>query len=229
MGDGLDHRFVNHRKRVKSRFLKEGLDHFEQHNQLELLLFYAIPQKDTNGLAHDLIQRFGSISRVMDAPLEELTAVKGIGENTAILLKLIPALARSYLLDSQSPTPQLTDDEVLKEFLQSLFVGCVNERVYLLLLDNRGTLVKAVKMGEGDLTATPLSSRQIIQTVLFGKTTSVILTHNHPAGMALPSYADQKLTQEIKQVLDSIEVTLLDHVVVSGHGECYSMFRSKLL
>ena len=229
MGDGLDHRCVNHRKRVRSRFLKEGLDHFEQHNQLELLLFYAIPQKDTNGLAHDLIQRFGSISRVMDASFEELTSVTGIGENAAVLIKLIPALARSYLLDSQSATPQLTDSQVLKEYLQSLFVGCVNERVYLLLLDNRGMLVKAVKMGEGDLTATLMSSRQIIQTVLFGKTTSVILTHNHPAGMALPSYQDRRLTEEIRQLLESIEVTLQDHVIVSGHGECYSMLGSRLL
>ena len=221
---GVDPRFVNHRERVRKRFLQEGLEHFEQHNQLELLLFYAIPQRDTNGIAHDLIQRFGSISRVMDASVEELMTVDGIGERAAVLLKLVPALARSYTLDHLGKVRTFQTDEELKEYLLALYTGCTKERVYLLLFDNRDTLLRTVQIGEGDLTAALFSTREIVQQVLlYSKTTKVILSHNHPVGLALPSHADQTATDEIQRALSSVEVTLYDHIIVSGNRECYSL------
>ena len=221
---GVDPRFVNHRERVRKRFLREGLEHFEQHNQLELLLFYAIPQRDTNGIAHDLIQRFGSISRVMDASVEELMTVDGIGERAAVLLKLVPALARSYTLDHLGKVRTFQTDEELKEYLLALYTGCTKERVYLLLFDNRDTLLRTVQIGEGDLTAALFSTRDIVQQVLlYNKTTKVILSHNHPVGLALPSHADQTATDEIQRALSSVEVTLYDHIIVSGNRECYSL------
>ena len=221
---GVDPRFVNHRERVRKRFLREGLEHFEQHNQLELLLFYAIPQRDTNGIAHDLIQRFGSISRVMDASVEELMTVDGIGERAAVLLKLVPALARSYTLDHLGKVRTFQSGEELKEYLLALYTGCTKERVYLLLFDNRDTLLRTVQIGEGDLTAALFSTRDIVQQVLlYNKTTKVILSHNHPVGLALPSHADQTATDEIQRALSSVEVTLYDHIIVSGNRECYSL------
>ena len=221
---GVDPRFVNHRERVRKRFLQEGLEHFEQHNQLELLLFYAIPQRDTNGIAHDLIQRFGSISRVMDASVEELMTVDGIGERAAVLLKLVPALARSYTLDHLGKVRTFQSGEELKEYLLALYTGCTKERVYLLLFDNRDTLLRTVQIGEGDLTAALFSTREIVQQVLlYSKTTKVILSHNHPVGLALPSHADQTATDEIQRALSSVEVTLYDHIIVSGNRECYSL------
>ena len=221
---GVDPRFVNHRERVRKRFLQEGLEHFEQHNQLELLLFYAIPQRDTNGIAHDLIQRFGSISRVMDASVEELMTVDGIGERAAVLLKLVPALARSYTLDHLGKVRTFQSGEELKEYLLALYTGCTKERVYLLLFDNRDTLLRTVQIGEGDLTAALFSTRDIVQQVLlYNKTTKVILSHNHPVGLALPSHADQTATDEIQRALSSVEVTLYDHIIVSGNRECYSL------
>ncbi len=221
---GVDPRFVNHRERVRKRFLREGLEHFEQHNQLELLLFYAIPQRDTNGIAHDLIQRFGSISRVMDASVEELMTVDGIGERAAVLLKLVPALARSYTLDHLGKVRTFQSGEELKEYLLALYTGCTKERVYLLLFDNRDTLLRTVQIGEGDLTAALFSTREIVQQVLlYSKTTKVILSHNHPVGLALPSHADQTATDEIQRALSSVEVTLYDHIIVSGNRECYSL------
>ena len=221
---GVDPRFVNHRERVRKRFLREGLEHFEQHNQLELLLFYAIPQRDTNGIAHDLIQRFGSISRVMDASVEELMTVDGIGERAAVLLKLVPALARSYTLDHLGKVRTFQSGEELKEYLLALYTGCTKERVYLLLFDNRDTLLRTVQIGEGDLTAALFSTREIVQQVLlYSKTTKVILSHNHPVGLALPSHADQTATDEIQRALSSVEVTLYDHIIVTGNRECYSL------
>ena len=221
---GVDPRFVNHRERVRKRFLQEGLEHFEQHNQLELLLFYAIPQRDTNGIAHDLIRRFGSISRVMDASVEELMTVDGIGERAAVLLKLVPALARSYTLDHLGKVRTFQSGEELKEYLLALYTGCTKERVYLLLFDNRDTLLRTVQIGEGDLTAALFSTREIVQQVLlYSKTTKVILSHNHPVGLALPSHADQTATDEIQRALSSVEVTLYDHIIVSGNRECYSL------
>ena len=213
-----------HRARKKRQFRDFGLDAFADHEALELLLFYAIPRQDTNPLAHELLNRFGSLSAVMDASVEELMTVDGIGERAAVLLKLVPALARSYTLDHLGKVRTFQSGEELKEYLLALYTGCTKERVYLLLFDNRDTLLRTVQIGEGDLTAALFSTREIVQQVLlYSKTTKVILSHNHPVGLALPSHADQTATDEIQRALSSVEVTLYDHIIVSGNRECYSL------
>ena len=105
-----------HRQRLKERFLREGLDHFEPHTVLELLLFYAVPQRDTNELAHRLIARFGSLDAVFDAAFDELCAVEGIGRNTATLLKLVPDLTRRYLDSADHEQVLLTSVQAIGDF-----------------------------------------------------------------------------------------------------------------
>ena len=121
-----------HRQRLRDRFLKEGLDGFAPHNVLELLLFYAVPQRDTNELAHRLLTRFGSLSGVLDADFDELCQVEGVGANVATLLKLVPGLARRYLDDYDENGVVLTTIEEVGTFLRPKFIGRNNEMIFLL-------------------------------------------------------------------------------------------------
>ena len=125
-----------HRERMKQRFLKEGLDGFADHEVLELLLFYAIPQRDTNDLAHRLIDRFGSLDAVLDAPREELLSVKGVGENTATLLTLATWIYRRYLISAQREPVRVDSTDKAKALLWPRFVGEKDEVVYMLCMDS---------------------------------------------------------------------------------------------
>ena len=131
-----------HRERVKSRFLAEGMDHMPPHNALELLLFYAIPQGDVNGLAHRLIERFGSYSAVIDAPYEQLLEVDGIGPHAATLLKLLPASARYYAADKCRDITLDTTEKALHYFID-LYLGIGDEQVYLTCLDGKSKVISS--------------------------------------------------------------------------------------
>lgn len=204
-----------HRKRMKERFRQTGFVGFEPHNILELLLFYSIPQRDTNELAHALMSRFGSISGVLDASYKDLIKVPGISENTATLITMIPQLANVYLNDRNDPGLILDSVEKLGLFLLKKYVGATNERIYLLCLDNKFKLLNCILMGEGSVTKVGLNPRRILEHAIQCSATSIVLAHNHPQGLALPSDADVFMTQKLKQMADIMEITLFDHIIVA--------------
>lgn len=210
-----------HRARLKQSFLTGGLEPFSPHNVLELILFYALPRKDTNPIAHALLDRFGSLSAVFDAPVEELMKVDGIGENCAVLLKLFPAVSRTYLMDKQS-IPELDDTETVKNYCVNLFVGEVTEKAYLLCFDSRNRLLNCILLNEGSLSTVNLDKRRLIEAVIRNNTTGVVLTHNHPNGVAAPSKADVESTRSISYLLSEISVKFLDHIIVADN-DCFSM------
>ena len=155
-----------HRQRLKERFLREGLDHFEPHTVLELLLFYAVPQRDTNELAHRLIARFGSLDAVFDAAFDELCAVEGIGRNTATLLKLVPDLTRRYLDSADHEQVLLTSVQAIGDFLRPKFLGRTKEMVFLLCLNNKGGLTYGDFIAEGTIDSAPMYSRTILEAAM---------------------------------------------------------------
>ena len=208
----------NHRDRVKQRFLSEGLDHFDPHNILELLLFYSIPQKDTNELAHALIKKFGSLSGVFDAPLQELTAVPGIKMHSAILLKMIPALSRRYVIEKNQCRERLSDMNKIGKYLVDHYIGINVETVFLLLLDNKFNVIELVKVHEGSVNSAAITLRKLIEIALFKHASMAVLSHNHPSGIAIPSQADLFTTKEVKQAFDLIEIKLLGHILVAGNS-----------
>ena len=159
----MDHNHYGHRQRLKDRFLQTGFAGFDPHNILELLLFYSIPQKDTNDLAHELMNRFGSLSGVFDASYEDLVKVKGISANTATLIKMIPQLANAYLNDRNDPGLILDSVEKAGAFLLSKYIGVTNERIYLLCLDNKRKLLNCTLMGEGSLNKVGIHPRRILE------------------------------------------------------------------
>ena len=158
-----------HRLRVKNRFLAEGFDHFEPHNILEMLLFYAIPQKDTNELAHSLINRFGSLEKVFDASFEELMTVPGIKEHSATLIKMIPSLARVYYVEKNKAGESLANLDAWGQYFVNRYIGIEVETVFLLLLDNKFNIIECAKIHEGCVNSSAISIRKMAE-IIFAKT-----------------------------------------------------------
>lgn len=207
----------NHRDRLKNRFLAEGLDAFEPHNILELLLFYSIPQKDTNEIAHALIERFGSLSEVFDAPFDELIETPGIKSHSATLLKLIPALSRRYMLDKNHGDEPLSSMDKIGTYLVDKYFGINVETVYLLMLDNKYGVIDCVKLHEGSVNSAAITLRRLMELALYRRASMVVLAHNHPSGVPIPSSDDIFTTREIKRAFDIMEIKMLGHILVAGN------------
>ena len=206
----------DHRTRVKNRFLAEGLDHFEPHNILELLLFYAIPQKDTNELAHTLINRFGSLENVFDASYQDLLTVPGIKEHSATLIKMIPALARRYSIEKNKSGESLVDVDAWGKYFVSRYVGVNVETVFLLLLDNKFNVIDGVKLHEGSVSSSAVNIRKMTEIIFSKNAPMVVLAHNHPSGVAIPSGADIDLTIDLFRAFQVLDITFLAHILVAG-------------
>ena len=204
-----------HRQRLKNRFLAEGLDHFEEHQVLELLLYYVIPRKDTNPIAHALLERFGSLSQVLDAQPEELAKVPGMGDSAATFLSLITSVGRYYLVNRTLQETILPSIEKCGQFLVPYFYGRRNETVFILCLDAKCKVLCCKEMGEGSVNSAGVPIRRIVETALGVNATSVILAHNHPSGFALPSGEDIQTTRRVALALDAVEIGLVDHIVVA--------------
>lgn len=204
-----------HRQRLKARFLEEGLDNFTDIQVLEMLLFYCIPRRDTNPIAHALLDHFGSLSQVLEAPVEELVKVEGIGENTATFLRLTTEVGRYYLVNRTMQTSILPTIEKCAEYMLPFFFGRRNETVFLLCLDAKCKVLCCKEVGEGSVNSAGISVRKIVETALGVNATTVVLAHNHPSGVAIPSGEDIQTTRRIALALAAVEINLADHIVVA--------------
>lgn len=204
-----------HRQRLKNRFREEGLDNFEEVNVLELLLFYCIPRKDTNPIAHALLDHFGSLAQVLEAPAEELVKVAGISDNAATFLNLTTAVGRYYMVSRGNQGMILTTTEKCGKYLLPYFVGRRNETVYLLCLDAKSKVLCCKEVGEGSVNSAGISIRRIVEVALGANATTVILAHNHPSGLAIPSGDDVQTTRRVAIALNAVEIRLADHIVVA--------------
>ena len=202
---------------MKERFLREGIENFEPHNVLELLLFYSIPQKDTNEIAHRLINRFGSLSAVFEASFSELIEIDGIKEHSATLIKLIPALAQRYVSEANSFSGSFipTIEEAGKYF-KAKYIGATKEIVYLLLLDNKYKIIDCVKIHEGSVNSSAITIRKLAELAISNKASCAVLAHNHPGGIAFPSADDVFTTNQIAHAFELLGINLLGHIIVAG-------------
>lgn len=214
-----------HRDRLKQRFLEQGLDGFTDIQVLELLLFYAIPRRDTNVLAHALLDRFGSLSQVLEAEASELQSVPGISAHSATLLALVTQLARAYQVSCANRMEILDSLDACGAYLLPRFFGRARETVFLLCLDAKCKVLCCKEIGEGSINSASISVRKVVETALQAKASSVVLAHNHPSGVALPSLEDQVTTKRIYAALQLVDVVLADHIVVAD-GDYVSMAQS---
>lgn len=216
----------DHRQRARARYKSEGLGSMADHNILELLLFYGIPYKDTNPIAHELIDTFGSLKGVIDAPVEELQKINGVGENAATLLKLVHDLAVLYGERTIVQDTSIPSDRLITDYLTMKYSGQTKEVVYMLCVNSMGNILNCIKVCDGSPDSAILTTRMVVETAVSFDSKDIILAHNHPNGFAVPSMADIKATQEFISVLEPIGVNLADHIIVSK-DDCFSMAKSK--
>ncbi len=207
---------AGHRQRLKDRFIKEGIDSFQPHEILELMLCYAVPRRDVNKQAHALVKKFGSVSKVFDSEIRDLVQIGGLTESAAILMKLIPSLSKIYRQDKWKPKVNLSNIFVAGQYAVDLFVGCSYEELYALCLNNSGGLINCEKISEGTINETPVYSRLVVEAALKNKANKVILAHNHPSGDNTPSWVDIQTTKKVRAALEAIDIELIGHVVVGG-------------
>ena len=209
---------ADHRQSMKDRFLENGLDIFDEHQVIELLLFFGIPRRDTNVIAHRLIKRFGSLRDVLDAPYEELLKVDGIGEHAATLIKLSAELSRRYLLSESLDTERFDTVDKLGKFLINLFLGKRNEEVYLLTFNGKMEMLSCDKLADGLSNLVSFSVKPLIESAILTHASGIVLAHNHPGGIASPSGSDISLTDQLMYMCDQISIPLIEHFVVAGNS-----------
>lgn len=216
-----------HRKRLKKKFLNYGIDALEKHEVLELLLYYAIPRRDTNVVAHKLIEACGSLSGVFDASHSTLVNVEGVGEHTAILISLIPGISRLYNEDkSMDFNKVMTRDKIISTMCDK-FIGRSNEHVVLMLLDAKLKMLFCGVMNEGTINKTDVYIRKLVDCCVRHNASYAVMAHNHPSGVALPSSEDLRTTQSVMYALSCINVKLIDHIIVAD-GDCISIAESDI-
>ncbi len=204
-----------HRQRMKERFLQNGLTSFSGHEVLEMLLFYAIPYRNTNDLGHRLERTFGSLVKVLEADYPDLLKVDGVTPHIATLITLCGQLARRYQKEQYAFGTNLYDIESIGKYLLPWFSGQKGESVVLISMDNRHKVLNTTRIFEGSVSSTQFSVRGAVQQVLRDNATVVVMAHNHPNGHAFPSKADIDTTARFANVLRELNVRLLDHLVIA--------------
>ncbi len=205
-----------HRQRLRERYFKEGLDSFQDHEILELLLFAGRPYCDTNETAHRLIERFGTLCNVLEAEPEDLMQVEGVGVVSATLIRMIPELAARYMRQKWGDHPCLTSTALAGEYSSTLCGLKTHETFYLVCLDAGGRVICPVLISEGSITEVSIYPRMVVEAALRHKAARVLLVHNHPSGRLTPSSEDVRLTDAICKTLAPISIAVSDHLVVSG-------------
>ena len=206
-----------HRQRLKQQFLREGLDNFTDIQALELLLFHCIPRRDTNPVAHALIEQFGSFAQVLEAPVEQLEKVPGVGPAAAAFLHMVLDAGRFYQVSKSRQMKVLPSLQKCGEYLVSFFYGRREENVYLLCLDAKCMVLCCKKVGQGSVNSAGVSLRKIVEIALGANASAVVLAHNHPSGLAIPSDEDIQTTLKVASALRAVEIQLADHIVVADN------------
>ncbi len=206
---------AGHRGRLKEQIinLAPGED-IQDEKLLEMLLFYGIPRQDTVPIARGLLARFGSLSGVFDADINDLTEVKGMTRNAAALIKLQRPLSRAYILSKFAGKDTLKNLEEIGEYVVTKYFAIKGECLSLLCLNRLGRVIAFENIMSGNVDTVGVSVRTIIEKVLKTEATAVVLAHNHPGGVALPSLQDITITEQVAKALGTVSVNLVDHIIV---------------
>ncbi len=208
---------TGHRDRMRDRYLESGADGFATHELLEMLLFYGIPQKDTNALAHDMIDHFGSLEGVISAKPEELMTIPGIKRHAAVLISLVAELNRRSLTEKLTRRVTLDSQSKIEQYIKPFLSMLSIEKLYVLYLDNSMKLIKCVCISEGTVNTNNPSIRRIVELAIQNNAANVILAHNHPGGLTVPSKEDRATTRDIGEALRLVDVNLVEHFIVADN------------
>lgn len=207
----------NHRSRMRATIRQTGVESIPDINLLEYLLFYSIPRKDTNEIAHNLLDAFGSLNGVLNASYEQLLEVEGMGENSALLISLIPGICRRYVESGEEKKINLSEPQDVVNYIKTKYYGENKEVFYLLCLDALGNLINCCKLGEGTAETVLFDKRSVLETAFRNKADTVIFAHNHPNGVAAPSKTDMDTTGEFVLLFRKVGIRLADHIIIAGN------------
>lgn len=216
-----------HRSRLRESFIRHGAASFYDHQLLELLLFHSIPRTDTNPVAHKLLEHFGSLADIFDAPIDELMQVEGVGEKSALLISLVGACMQRKERSTKKKARLHTPAAAMR-YCKTLFWAERNECMYVILLDKKQEVLRHDKVSSGTLNETAVYPRTVVECALRGRASSVLLAHNHPSGDVNPSSDDIETTMLILRALEPIGIRLHDHIIV-GRDMAYSMARNGII
>ena len=214
--------YMGHRERIREKFASNGLESFLDHETLELLLTYCIARRDTKPTAWALLKKFGSLSAVLDAPLEALQEVPGVGEQSARFLKLIRAVFKKYSLEEVQDKITIHTPEEVIAYCQASLAGHSEECLELIYLSVRNTVIKTEIVSSGTLDRVNISPRKIVERALAAKAAGIIMVHNHPSGDPTPSADDIASTKEVARAAALFGIAVHDHIIV-GKGRHYSL------
>jgi len=220
--------YEGHRQRLKDRFLSSGFQAFAPHEKLEFLLTFALPRRDCKKIAKLLLQNFKNFSGVLDADLNELIKIDGIGLHAALLIKSIKGFCEAYLEENIKEKQKITSLEDILHLLKIKLEGLKDEAVFAVYLDTKNNFLNIEKISSGTIDEAPMYLRKIVELAIKNNAKSVILVHNHPSGEPTPSRADKEITLKIKDGLLLLDIYLLDHVII-GQKNHYSFKANKIL
>ncbi len=214
---------AGHRKRVKANVYKNGFSQFEEHQLLELMLFYSIPREDTNELAHRIIDDMGSFDEIFKASIDRLKKIEGVGENTAIMLAAMGEAFKRISNDKTRKKPTYKTNESLKSLALASLENEHIEKVVIFCFDSSYKLKKQMVLGEGNGCSASVDLCKAVQAVMDSGSTCAVLAHNHPSCAAEPSAQDVDTTRNVSVMFRKLGFSLVDHIIVGNDGDAYSM------
>lgn len=209
--------YIGHRQRIKTKYEKSGLNGWLDYEVLELVLSYAIPRKDTKSIARELLSRFKSINGILNADNRDLQSINGISKHTALFLNLLKDVSVLYMEKRMFGRDLLSSPQVVYDYLKISLKGLMDEGFKMLFLDNRNQLIAMETLKNGTVNQTIVFPRKIVERALFHHAVGVLIAHNHPSGSLEPSQEDQEVTKDIREALKTVDITLLDHIIIGGN------------
>jgi DNA repair protein RadC len=220
--------YKDHRQRLKKKFIESGTDAFHDYEALELLLSYAIPQKDVKPIAKELMREFGTLKGVIDAEMSSLEKINGISTHTAILIKLVKEMGTLYLKEKAREKPQITCTSELLNYCKTYMGGLKDEQFCVIYLDAQNKITEIEAIEEGIVNQAVVYPRKVLENALKQKASAIILVHNHPSGHVKPSDADIRLTKTIQETAKVLDILVHDHVII-GENRFFSFREEGLI
>jgi DNA repair protein RadC len=220
--------YLAHRRRLRQRFQKAGADGFHDYELLELLLTYAIPRIDVKPIAKRLLERFGSLSSVLDATLREIEEVTGVGPSSSTLIGLVKETCGAYLAEKMREKEVLSSPQAVLDFARLTLAGLAHESFMVIFLDTKNQVLHHEVVHEGTVNRAVVYPRRIVEEALARHASGLILVHNHPSGRSDPSSEDRSLTRALVEATRALDIRILDHIIVGKDGH-FSFTEAQLL
>lgn len=216
-----------HRQRLLKKYLENGIHSLEEHEVLEVLLFFAFSRCNTNEISHSLINKFGSISNVINTPVDEIKQIKGVGETSAVLLRFLGDFVDAYHINKDFAVKLDNIDDVIS-FCGECFPNGDTESCHFIMLDKRKYLTACMNMTECEFSSVSIDLRSVLMKAFNVNASFMIFVHNHPNGPAAASNSDVKATRDIANTLNSLGISVIDHIIIGSDGY-FSMRRSNIM